>query len=279
MARVKTAARLEHIDGYLSQLGFRASPEPTLATLRALQERHTRRFPFENLSTLLREPTSIDVASLEQKIVLGGRGGYCYELNLLFLALLRQLGFDARGLTGRVVMGGPETAWAPRTHMSILVTFGPGDDYISDVGFGRMVPTTPLRLDTDAEQTTSLERFRLLQREAGYVLQARINGVWRALYVFDLQRQEQIDFEIGNWFISTHPASPLASQLVVARTDEGRRKSLVDGNYGVHHLDAVAERRQISCTDELLAVLQDEFGIRLPGGDLTNLLGRLIKRV
>jgi N-hydroxyarylamine O-acetyltransferase len=277
MTRDTPHARLGHFGDYLSLLGYNAVPEPTLDTLRNLQARHVRRFAFENLSTLLRQPTPIDLPSLEQKILLDGRGGYCYELNLLFLALLRQLGFNARGLTGRVVMGCPDGAWMPRTHMLILVSFTDAEEYIADVGFGRMVPTAPLKLQTDVDQPTPLERFMLTRRDADYVLHAEVSGIRRALYTFDLQRQEGIDYEIGNWYISTHSSSPLASQLVVARTDDGLRKSLVNGSYAVHRVNAVAERRRISRVDELLDVLQGEFGIQLPQHrDLTTVLDRLI---
>lgn len=272
-----TPARLDEIARYLSYLGYDSQPEPTLQTLQTLQERHTRRFAFENLSTLLRRPSPIDIRSLEQKILRDGRGGYCYELNLLFLALLKQLGFDARALTGRVLMGTRNDAWPPRTHLLILITFAQGEQYIADVGLGRMVPTTPLRLDIRDAQPTSLEPFKLAEREGEYVLHAEVGGIWRALYVFDLQRQEDIDYEIGNWYISTHPRSPLASQLVVSRTEAGLRKSLVNGSYAVHHVNAVSERRQFSNTDELLALLQHEFGIQLPRHhDLTRVLDRLI---
>lgn len=145
--------RLTNLALYLQRLGFDTPPAPTLETLRQLQLRHTGAFPFENLTTLLGEPVLIDLPSIEQKVLHDGRGGYCYELNNLFLALLQTLGFDARGITGRVVMGQPEGAWTARTHRLSLVTLD-GVRYISDVGFGGMVPTAPLMLDTETEQFT-----------------------------------------------------------------------------------------------------------------------------
>ena len=99
---------------YLRRLGFDAPPAPTLDTLRQLQWRHTAEFPFETLSTLLRQPVPIDLESVERKVFEEGRGGYCYELNQLFLALLQALGYDAHGITGRVVMNAPEGAWTAR---------------------------------------------------------------------------------------------------------------------------------------------------------------------
>lgn len=209
--------RLSNPALYLQRLGFDAPPAPTLETLRQLQFRHTGVFPFENLTTLSGEPVLIDLPSIEQKVLHDGRGGYCYELNNLFLALLQALGFDACGISGRVVMGQPEGAWTARTHRLSLVTLE-GVRYITDVGFGGMVPTAPLLLDTPDEQLTPHEPYRIERHEDGYTLRANVAGEWRPMYIFDLQRQEDIDYTVGNWYVSTHPESSFAKQLMVART-------------------------------------------------------------
>jgi N-hydroxyarylamine O-acetyltransferase len=255
--------RLTHLALYLQRLGFDAPPAPTLATLRQLQLRHTGVFAFENLTTLSGEPVLIDLPSIEQKVLFDGRGGYCYELNNLFLALLQELGFDARGISGRVVMGQPEGAWTARTHRLSLVTLD-GVRYITDVGFGGMVPTAPLILDTDAEQLTLHEPYRIEHHEDGYTLWANVSGEWRPMYIFDLQRQEDIDYTVGNWYVSTHPESSFARQLMVARTGDGWRRTLNNGSFAIHRVGRESERRQVVDVDELVGVLQDEFGIRVP---------------
>ncbi|MVV47830.1 arylamine N-acetyltransferase [Pseudomonas sp. PB120] len=255
--------RLENLSLYLQRLGFDAPPAPTLETLRQLQLRHTGVFPFENLSTLSGEPVLIDLPSIEQKVLHAGRGGYCYELNNLFLALLQTLGFDARGISGRVVMGQPEGAWTARTHRLSLVILD-GVRYITDVGFGGMVPTAPLLLDTPDEQLTPHEPYRIEQHVDGYTLRANVAGEWRAMYLFDLQRQEDIDYTIGNWYVSTHPESSFVKQLMVARTGEGWRRTLNNGSFAIHRIGSETERRQVADVDELLELLSREFGIRVP---------------
>ncbi|RON39995.1 arylamine N-acetyltransferase [Pseudomonas brassicacearum] len=255
--------QLSNLALYLRRLGFDAPPAPTLETLRQLQLRHTGAFPFENLSTLSGQPVLIDLPSIEQKVLHDGRGGYCYELNNLFLALLQALGFDARGISGRVVMGQPEGAWTARTHRLSLVTLG-GVRYITDVGFGGMVPTAPLMLDTPSEQFTPHEPYRIDQHEDGYTLRANVGGEWRAMYIFDLQRQEDIDYAVGNWYVSTHPESSFARQLMVARTGEGWRRTLNNGSFAIHRIGSETERRQVTDVDELLGLLSSEFDIRVP---------------
>ena len=230
----------------------------------------------DSLTTLSGEPVLIDLPSIEQKVLHNGRGGYCYELNNLFLALLQELGFDARAISGRVVMGQPEGAWTARTHRLSLVTI---DDvrYITDVGFGGMVPTAPLLLDSRAEQLTPHEPYRIDLHVDGYTLRANVAGEWRAMYIFDLQRQEDIDFAVGNWYVSTHPESTFAKQLMVARTGEGWRRTLNNGSFAIHRIGRDSERREVTDVQELIGLLDSEFCIRVPEqAQLVRTLERLI---
>ncbi|WP_103734495.1 arylamine N-acetyltransferase [Pseudomonas sp. GZJR-8] len=248
---------------YLQRLGYASPPAPTLQTLRDLQLRHVCTFAFESLSTLMHAPVPIDLQSVTQKVLHQGRGGYCYELNQLFLALLQELGYEARGITGRVVIGGPPDAHTGRTHRLSLVTLD-GVRYITDVGFGGMVPSSPLQLDNEAPQATAHEPFRLTCNQGSYTLWAQVGEEWRGLYVFDLQVQADIDYEIGNWYVSTHPGSPFVGQLKAALLAPGKRHTLANANYALHYLDRPSEKRTLQSADELLALLHDTFGIQLP---------------
>ncbi|KRA75925.1 N-hydroxyarylamine O-acetyltransferase [Lysobacter sp. Root667] len=255
--------QLQHLDIYLKRLGYAAAPAPTLDTLRELQQRHTAAFAFETLSTLLRMPVPVDLPSLERKLLHDGRGGYCYELNRLFQALLQDLGYDARSLTGRVVMGGPEDALPARTHRMLLVTV---DEvrYLVDVGFGGLVPTAPLDLDSDEVQATAHEDYHLTRHNGDYLLRAEVGGQWRGLYVFDLAPAAEIDHVVGNWYVCTHPDSPFLGQLFAARTGPGIRKTLNAGSYALHRNGAPSERRELPDADAVIAVLREELGVRVP---------------
>lgn len=252
---------LTHSRLYLQRLGYDSPPAPSLRTLQDLQLRHVCSFAFENLSSLMRLPVPIDLASVEQKVLLEGRGGYCYELNQMFLALLQELGFDARGITGRVVMGGPPDARTARTHRLSLVTLD-GVRYITDVGFGGMVPSSPLLLDTEVVQATAHEPYRVtFDGHDSYTLWVQVANEWRGLYVFDLQVQATIDYEIGNWYVSTHPDSVFVGQLKVARLAAGERHTLNNANYAIHYLDRPSEKRALVSADEVLQLLTEVFGI------------------
>ncbi|WP_368565691.1 arylamine N-acetyltransferase [Pseudoxanthomonas sp. UTMC 1351] len=263
---------------YLERLGYAAAPPPTLETLRQLVQRHTQTFSFETINTFLHLPVPVDLSSLERKLLHDGRGGYCYELNHLFLALLHHLGFDARALTGRVVMGGPEDAITARTHLVVLVTVD-GAPYIADVGFGGMVPTAPLRLDTEAVQSTPHEPYRIIRQGEAFLLSAEVTGEWRAMYRFDLQPQELVDLEVGNWYVATHPDSSFRGRLTAARTGAGLRKTLQGNRFTVHRLGTPSEHHSLSSVDDIVAVLRNEFGIRVPAQpELRLAMERLLER-
>jgi N-hydroxyarylamine O-acetyltransferase len=261
---------------YLGRLGYSSAPPPTLDTLRDLQARHTAEFPFETLANMLNMPVEVDPAAIQDKLLRQGRGGYCFELNRLYLLLLQALGFEARGLTGRVVMGGPEDVLPARTHMLVLVIID-GVRYISDVGFGGMVPTGPLLLDSEAEQATPHESYRLTLVDGTYTLRAQVAGSWRALYLFDLQKVADIDYVVGNWYVCTHPDSPFRGQMIAARTGPGLRKTLNNGSFAIHRPGQASERVQLQSVEEVLRVLREEFGIRVPEHpELRPIIQRLI---
>jgi N-hydroxyarylamine O-acetyltransferase len=173
-------------------------------------------------------------------------------------------------------MGQPEGAWTARTHRLSLVII---DDvrYITDVGFGGMVPTAPLLLDSRAEQLTPHEPYRIDLHVDGFTLRANVAGEWRAMYIFDLQRQEDIDFAVGNWYVSTHPESSFVKQLMVARTGEGWRRTLNNGSFAIHRIGHDSERRQVADVQSLIELLHREFGIQVPEhGQLNCVLERLV---
>lgn len=248
---------------YLARLGLDAAPAPTLETLALLQARHNATFPFETLTTLLRDAVAIDLPSVQHKLLQQGRGGYCYELNGLFLALLQQLGFQARALAARVVMDRTDDAPTARTHMLVLVRIE-ATDYIADVGFGGNTPTGPLRLDHRFAQATPHEHYRLDLLDGDYLLQVEIGGQWRPLYRFDLQPQAPIDHVVGNWYVCTHPASSFPGQLRVALAGPGWRRTIGAGAYTVHRRGQPSERRVLADVDEVLQVLSADFGITAP---------------
>ena len=67
------------LDAYLARIGWQGSLEPTLDTLAGLTRAHITRIPFENVDVLLGRGIRIDLDSIVAKMVVAGRGGYCFE--------------------------------------------------------------------------------------------------------------------------------------------------------------------------------------------------------
>lgn len=250
------------IQAYFERIGYAGAREPTLETLRAIQLRHIESIPFENLDPLLRRPVRLDVQSLQDKLVHARRGGYCFEHNLLLKQVLDMLGFRVTGLAARVLWNLPDAVVMPRTHMLLRVDLD-GIAYVVDTAFG-LTPTAPLRIEPDRVQPTAHEPFRLLAADTGFVVQARLQNQWQSLYMFDLQLQHQRDYEMANWFVSTHPDSHFLHNLLVARAAPGRRMSLRNNEFTVRRLDGTSERHVLDDPAALRDALESVFGLRLP---------------
>lgn len=258
-------SRLEEadLDAYLQRIGYQGEAAPTLETLCAVHYGHATSIAFENLTPLLRHPMRLDLPALLEKLVYGGRGGWCFEQNLLLSHVLRALGFRVSGLAARVRWNVPEAIVTARSHMLLRVELDDGP-YIADVGFGGLTLTAPLRLAPNEEQTTPHEPFRLIEHGAGYALQAQLGEEWRTLYAFELQEQHQVDYEVSNWYLATNPRSHFLSSLIAARPDADRRYALRNNQLSVHHRDGHSERQTLTSVDELCAVLERDFRLRLP---------------
>jgi N-hydroxyarylamine O-acetyltransferase len=263
------------LDAYLHRVGHTGPRHPTLDTLRALQLAHLQAIPFENLNPLLRWPVRLDLASLQGKIVRGGRGGYCYEHNLLLLAVLRTLGFEAGGLGARVVWGLPEDAVSPRTHMLLLVTIDE-EPWIADVGFGGQTPSAPLRLREGLSQQTPHGAFRLRTIDGDWLLQAQVAGQWKGLYRFDLQPHHLADYEMASWYLTHHPDSHFLQGLIAALISPEGRWVLRNGELGLHRLDGTTQRRTLGDASAVHAALREVFRIEIePTPEVMSALARL----
>ena len=267
----------QRLDLYLKRIGFTGSPAPDLATLAALQERHLQAVPFENLNPLLGLRVGLEEDTLTGKLLRDGRGGYCFEHNLLFLDMLREIGFTARGVTGRVYWNQPEGAQPARSHMLLIVTID-GEEYLSDVGFGGMTPTTPLKLNDPAPQSTSLEPFQVTAHPDHYSLAVKLGEDWRLLYRFDLLEQWRVDFEMANWYVCCHPDSKFVHNLMVVRTEPGKRHTLLNGQYALRYPDGRSEKTQIESAPALIELLETVFAINTDGLDRQALEAMLIKK-
>lgn len=253
------------LPAYFRRIGHTGSTAPTLDTLRALHLAHTMTFVFENLDNWSNRPVSLRLEDIAAKMIAGGRGGYCFETNALFAAVLERLGYRVGYLAARVVWMQPPGARSPRTHMLLRVTLD-GRDWIADVGFGAIGQTVPLALDTDAQQATPHETRRF--RRDGDVVVHQVElapGEWADVYRFDLIEAVPADYEVGNWYVATYPDSLFRKSVLVTLPRADHRLTVAFGEFTKRHLDGRAEKRAIRDDADLRRILIEEFG--LPASD------------
>ena len=249
---------------YLKRIGYDGPCNASLATLRALHRLHPCAIAFDSLDPWLGRPVALDLATLQAKLVAGGRGGYCYEHNTLFWGALEALGFAVRGLSARVLYSTPPGGGRhPRNHMLMLVET-PDGLHIADGGFGGLTLTAPIRLEAGVVQETPHERIRLTRVGDDYVLEADAGNQWRQMYQFGLEEHIGPDYEVANFYMSTHPRSPFVVRLVAARPLPGKRLALANNAMAIHHTGGETEKSVITSAAELRRILVEDFAITLP---------------
>jgi N-hydroxyarylamine O-acetyltransferase len=245
---------------YLRRLGLQDPPSADLAGLRRLHLAHATTIPFENLDIQMGLPIRLDLASLQAKLVQRRRGGYCFEHNTLFQAVLQQVGFEVMACEARVRLGAQVVL--PRTHMLLLVTLE-GAPWLCDVGFGGEGLLQPVPLDGEAHGQF-LNTYRVAGEGPLRVLQSFHHGAWEDLYAFEPAPRFPVDFEMANHYTSTYPESRFLKTLTAQLPGPEVRRILRNQAYAELRGDA-AEGRELA-PEDLIPTLREVFGIEVPEG-------------
>jgi N-hydroxyarylamine O-acetyltransferase len=255
-------------DAWLHRIGYAGGRDPTLSTLRGIVSAHALAIPYETIDPLLGRPPSLDLGALQAKMIHGGRGGYCFEQNILFRAGLASLGFAVTGLQARVVRNLAIDAERPALHMVLRVDL-PEGPFLADVGFGNLAPTAPLALRPFLEQDTPHEVMRLVPLSDELVLQSRIGGAWHHIYRVVALPRVDAEYEIANWFAATHPGSAFASNLILARPGPDRtRLTLFNERLTIRSATGAADRRMLKDVADYRTALDVHFGLALPESEV-----------
>jgi N-hydroxyarylamine O-acetyltransferase len=249
------------LSAYLVRIGFTGELRPGAAVLAALHRRHAATIPFENLDVLAGRVPALDLESLQAKLVRGGRGGYCFEHNTLFAAVLEAVGFGVTRLAARVRYR--TTAILPRTHMVLLVR-ADGTDWLADVGFGGEGLLEPVPVHAP-ESRQFAWTYRVVEEPGHLVLQSKGPAGWSDLYAFTREPQLPVDYEMANHFVATHPSSPFTRMLTAQLPTSEARHILRDREFTIDRGDEVTART-LANDDEVRAVLEEVFGMAVPAG-------------
>jgi N-hydroxyarylamine O-acetyltransferase len=250
------------LPAYFSRIGYTGPTAPTLAVLRELCGRHLAGIAFENIDPFLGQPVDLDPEPLWVKLVRSRRGGYCQEHNALFHDVLAAIGYSVVALGGRVTSAFRGQR-APLTHRLTLVELVDGC-FIADVGAGGRSPTAPIRLEPDIDQNTPHGIYRVTREREVFELQVQTRDRWDDIYQFTLDPQSHVDFEVANWFTSTHPRSLFTQNLVVCRVVGDTRVNLLNTRLSVRLPDGQFEQRVLENANELAKLLNEVMNLELP---------------
>ena len=242
---------------YLQRINYSGPLVPTAETLKQLQLAHLLTVPFENLSIHSGEPIVLDDDALFAKIVNRRRGGFCYELNGLFAALLRALGFEVSMLSAQVANA--EGIYGPDfDHMTLMVMLA--ERWLVDVGFGDSF-LKPLPLDEQSEQVQGHRAYSIGREDEYLVLMKRSNDdQWQKQYRFTLKPYRYPDYAEMCRYHQTSPQSHFTKERICSRATPEGRISLS----GLRLIQAAGAKRQeqiLTNEEEYATTLHDQFGI------------------
>lgn len=213
------------LEAYLDRINFSSPMDVSLDTLARLHHAHFYTIPFENFDIILGRGIDLTPQAVFNKLVLKKRGGYCFELNSLFLQALKAFGFKARALLARVHLTGTPSG---RGHQLELISID-GRDWLADVGFGGNSPRIPIPMELDSPVTNEGQTIRLTDGGIfGTMLQTLEDGKWKNLYSFDLGHVCPADIAYGNHYTSTSPDTFFTFSRVAARPLPAGEITLID---------------------------------------------------
>jgi N-hydroxyarylamine O-acetyltransferase len=243
---------------YLERINYTGPLDVSIDTLRRLHRAHMLAVPFENLDIHLGRPIVLDEEALFAKIVEHRRGGFCYELNGLFAALLREIGFEVTRISAGV--GNASGGFAPDfDHMALVVQLdGP---WLADVGFGDSF-IEPIRLDESVLSEDSTGAYRIaLDGDIHRIMFKRLeDGSWRPEFRFTLNARELSDYDEMCAYHQTSPESPFTQRRVCSLATETGRLTLTDLKL-IKTDRGEREERILSDENEAHKILAQYFGI------------------
>lgn len=212
------------VDKYLERIGINEKLEPNLQTLKNLQKAHLYNIPFENLDIHSSNKIILDPESLYSKIVLGNRGGFCYELNGLFYELLISLGFNAKRISARVY--NKANGYGKEfDHMALIVTIE-NREYLVDVGFGDFC-YEPIKLELNRLHKDQAGKFYFdMYKEKKYRISKVQDGEMVPQYIFNLTNRTLEEFREMCEYHQSNPESHFTHQKIITLAKQNGRATL-----------------------------------------------------
>lgn len=244
-----------HVDAYLHRIGYFGALIPDADSLRDLHRAHLLTVPFENLDIAWRREIRVDREAFLRKVVEQRRGGFCYELNGAFAALLEALGFRVTLLSARVPRR--DGSLAPEfDHLTLRVDLE--QPWLADVGFGDSF-IEPLRLEIGVEQEQYGRYYRIVEEGSDLRLEKK-ESAWQTEYIFNLKPRQLAEFADMCRYHQTSPESPFTQKRLCSMLTPGGRITLSEGKF-ISTREGVRDERTVTSDEEWLAILKEKFGV------------------
>lgn len=243
---------------YLDRIGYGGTVQKDTESLERLIRAHLEQVPFENLDVFdFGKIPSLKEEALFEKIVERHRGGYCFELNMLFMELLRSLGFFVYPVAVRVLWN--KNTVPPVSHMALVVQLSE-QKYLCDVGYGGPGPKGLLNLE-ESIQDIGGKRFRVSRISDGFLMERFHDEAWKAVMRFRDQPFFREDFKLLNFYCAANPDIMFRQKRIVNLCTPHGSRALADMELTIREGDQII-KRQLYNREELILCLKEEFGIR-----------------
>jgi len=244
---------------YLDRIAYTGPLDANEDVLRGLHRAHMLSVPFENLDIGLGRTIVCDEDAFIRKIVPKRRGGFCYELNGAFAALLRAIGFRVTLLSARVPR--EDGSISPEfDHLALKVDLD--EPWLADVGFGDSF-VQPLRLTFDAAQSHDRRTYRLV--DSGNSLQMERqdeNGAWKPQYLFSMTPRCLDEFAPMCHYHQTSPESPFTRKSVCSMATKDGRITVAERKL-IRTRNGIKEETLLVSDAEWQAALEKYFAVVL----------------
>lgn len=254
---------------YCKRINLNELPPATEAGIRNLQLAQRLAIPFENLDVRLNREVKLDHGSILEKLVTGGRGGYCFEQNLLLSHALDEMGVASRPALARVWLG--STYPPPLTHLVLLAEIE-NARWLMDAGFGGGY-CPPLLLSNGSEASApDGSTYRLTSDpEWGWILDRCVDGSTMRQFSFTETDVFSPDILVANHWTSTHPTSSFKKNMVVNRITKDGRLSLMNTVLTRSGPHDETMTMTIKSSDQLASIFREEFGLKLSSFEIRTL--------
>jgi N-hydroxyarylamine O-acetyltransferase len=253
-------------DDLIHRIGLASAPEATVDGLREVHRAYVESVPFEAITVQLGESAPLDPDALVERMLHGGRGGYCFEVNTVFRLLLESLGFAVEQRQAVVGARGAHVD-EPTNHLALVVDVPGGGRWIAEAGLGEG-PIDPLPLAAGVVRAGAWN-FTIERENGGWWVGCDERSSTPGFRFADAPAT-LADFEPHHQRLSTSPDSGFVRTLVVQQPHEDR---IVTLRARTLTIDRPSGRDRSVVPDEaaFAAALRDQFGIELDPDRLSRL--------